>query len=69
MKTTTFYTYLGSNGTITSHVYLDGIYHVKKYMLTADEGKQLTKDNKTFFKSVFVNENELEDWKEVVGQN
>ena len=36
------YTYLGTNGTITSPVFLEGIYSVKKIRLMAAEGKWLT---------------------------
>ena len=39
------YTYLGTNGTLTTPIHLEGIYSVKKIVLTADEGKKLTKDN------------------------
>ena len=39
------YTYLGTNGTITSPVHLEDIYYIRKVRLTADAGKQLTKDD------------------------
>ena len=45
MKKETYYTYLGTNGTITSPVHLEDIYFIRKYLLTADEGKKLTKNN------------------------
>lgn len=65
MKKQVFYQYLGTNGTITSPVHLEGVYYVRKFMISADEGKKLTKDNKTFTSSTMIPEEELEDWKEV----
>jgi len=65
MIKTKIYQYLGVNGTITSPVYLEGIYSVKKYQLQAEENKKLTKDNVNFVKSVLVPEDELDLWKEV----
>lgn len=60
-----YYTYLGTNGTITSPVHLEDIYYTVKYSLTADEGKSLTKDNKVFVKHVLIPEADLELWSEV----
>ena len=69
MKKTTMYRYLGVNGVIDSPVLLEGIYSVKSLSLVADEGYSLTKDNKTFVKSVRVaNEEEAAEWKEVKGK-
>ena len=65
MVKTKMYQYLGTNGIITSPVYLEGIYSVKKYQLQAEENKNLTKDNVNFVKSVLVPEDELDLWKEV----
>ena len=65
MIKTKMYQYLGTNGIITSPVYLEGIYSVKKYQLQAEENKKLTKDNVNFVKSVLVPEDELDLWKEV----
>lgn len=66
MKKTAFYTYLGTNGTITSPVHLEGIYYVLKYRLEADENKVLTNDDgKTLVKMVTVPADELDEWKEV----
>ena len=44
MKTVKIYTYLGTNGTITSPVHLEGVYSVVKYNLLPENGHQLTKD-------------------------
>ncbi len=66
MKKTASYTYLGTNGVITSPVHLEGIYYVLKYRLEADSNKMLTNDNgKTLVKMVTVPEDELDQWKEV----
>lgn len=68
MTKNVLYTYLGTNGTITSPVHLEDIYYIKKYQLIADKGYQLTKDNKLFINSVLVPEAEVDEWKEVKGQ-
>lgn len=65
----TLYTYLGTNGTITSPVHLEGIYSVKKTRLYAEENKLLTKDNKHFYRIIIVPENEVELWFEVESQD
>ena len=59
------YTYLGTNGTITSPVHLEDIYYTVKYRLTADKNKVLTKDNEHFFNTVFATTDDLEKWSEV----
>ena len=61
------YTYLGTNGTITSPVHLEDIYYTRKVRLTADVGKQLTKDDINVYYSsvVTVPEEEVDLWKEV----
>ena len=59
------YEYLGTNGTILSPVHLEDIYYIRKFKLRADDGRQLTKDNKHFFKTTIIPEAELEEWKEV----
>lgn len=58
------YTYLGVNGTITSPVYLEGIYSVKKIRLIADEGKILSDGNKRI-SSITVQEDEVSNWTEI----
>ncbi len=65
MKKTPIYTYLGTNGIITSPVHLEDIYYTLKYRLEAEENKFLTKDDKTFLKSVTIPADELDEWKEV----
>lgn len=58
------YTYLGVNGTITSPVYLEGIYSVKKIRLIADANKILTNGSQRT-SSITVPEDEVENWTEV----
>lgn len=65
MKKVVYYKYLGTNGTITSPVHLEDIYFIRLYHLVADEGKQVTKDGKFFYKEVTIPEEELEEWSEV----
>jgi hypothetical protein len=50
------YSYLGTNGTITSPVHLEDIYYTRKIRLTADVHKTLTKDGKLFHRQVIVAE-------------
>lgn len=69
MKKETLYTYLGTNGTLTTPIHLEGIYSIKKIRLTADEGKSLTRDGKTFFPAVAVDEKDVKLWREVKGHN
>lgn len=70
MKTKILYTYLGTNGTITSPVFLENIYSIKKYQLIADDGMVLTKDNKNYTKTTLVSsQNEIQHWKEVTDKN
>ena len=65
MKKTPLYTYIGTNGTITSPVHLEGIYFILKYNLEADANKVLTKDGKTYVKSILIPEDELDQWREI----
>ena len=65
MKKTPIYTYLGTNGTITSPVHLEGIYSVVNYRLEADADKILSKDGgSTTAKVVTVPADEVELWEE-----
>jgi hypothetical protein len=59
------YLYMGTNGSILSPVHLEDTYYSRRVKLWADEGKLLTKDDKEFFKSIVVPEEEVELWKEV----
>lgn len=66
MRKETLYTYLGTNGTITSPVHLENIYSVHSYRLHADPGHKLTKDGKVFVDIVTVTDETIADWYEVV---
>lgn len=59
------YTYLGTNGQITSPVHLEDIYYVRSFRLNAEGEKRLTKDGKNYRYSVIVPEDEVSLWKEV----
>ncbi len=59
------YKYLGTNGVIVSPVHLEDIYYVRQLKLTADPGKMLTKDNKSFISQTVIPEDELDQWEEV----
>jgi hypothetical protein len=60
------YRYLGTNGTLETPIHLEDIYYTRFCRLFAEPGMKLTKDNKTFFSMVRVNdEEELPLWHEV----
>lgn len=59
------YEYLGTNGTLCTPICLEGIYKIEKIRLIAEEGKLLTKDYKTYKKTVTVPKAEVEQWHEV----
>lgn len=65
MKKETLYTYLGTNGSITSPVHLEDIYYVRSYRLHASAGYKLTKDGIVFADVVTVNDDTINDWYEV----
>lgn len=65
MIKTVVYTYLGTNGVISSPIYLPDTYSIKEYKLIADENKRLTKDNETFYQAVKVSEDDIDNWYEV----
>lgn len=65
MKKVKIYTYLGTNGTITSPVHLEGIYSVIKYRLLPEEGYKLTNDGISYREVVEVEENDIPNWYEV----
>lgn len=66
MRKQKMYKYIGYNGTVTTHVLLDGISHLVMYELKADDGKYLT-NGKRKMKLVIVDENSVKDWIEVQG--
>ncbi len=65
MRKTTLYTYLGSNGTLTTPIHLPNVYCIKKFVLDAENGKKLTSDGVSFHSTVTVSETDLDKWYEV----
>lgn len=65
MKKVVYYTYLGTNGTITSPVHLEDIYYTRKIRLVADKGCQLKDQNGNFYYEVMIPEEELDKYTEV----
>lgn len=65
MLKTTYYTYLGTNGTLTTPIHLEGIYSVVKVELRAELNKKLTKDGVNFTYRVVVPESQVDMWYEV----
>ena len=71
MKKEILYTYLGTNGSITTPVHLEGIYYVRKVKLIAEGDKKcITKDGIHSYRMITVPEDEVEQWREldVIGQ-
>ena len=58
------YTYLGTNGTLTTPIHLEGIYSIKKYRLIADRNKVLT-NGKDKVKVITLLEDEVPFWYEI----
>lgn len=61
----TLYTYLGTNGVLTTPIHLEGIYSVKKVELVAETGKKLTRDGHNFVYRVTVPADQVDLWREV----
>ena len=61
--------YIGTNGTLLTHINIPGATPIKKTQLMADEGYKLTKDNKNFYNKVTVLSDEVAEWREVKGQD
>jgi hypothetical protein len=65
MVKTLLYTYVGTNGTITSPIHLENIFSIKSYKLEAEANKMLTRDGTQLLKEAIVPESEVDLWKEV----
>ena len=59
------YTYLGTNGTVTTPVHLEGIPAMKKVRLTPAFGKKITNGTKISAEAVVVSEAEAANWREI----
>lgn len=66
MKKEVLYTYLGTNGTITTPIHLEDTYYIRNIRLSAEPGKVLTKDyGATYKNAVIVPEEDIEQWIEI----
>jgi len=62
MIKTPLYTYLGTNGTLTTPIHLEDIYYVLSYRLEADTNKMLSRDGgKTMLKKVVAPADEVDE--------
>ena len=66
MKREILYTYLGTNGTLTTPIHIENAYYIRKLHLTSDKGKRLTKDEVNFRYSVIIPEEDEDLWIEVI---
>ena len=65
MKKEVLYTYLGTNGIITTPIHIEDTYYIRKIRISADAGKVLTKDFGTsYVYSVIIPEEEVDLWVE-----
>lgn len=65
MKREILYTYLGTNGTITTPIHIEDTYYIRKLRLIAEEGKVLTKDNINYRYSTIIPEEDEDLWIEI----
>lgn len=59
------YVYLGTNGIIQSPIHLEDVYYIRKCRLWADKDKVLTKDNKSFVRTIIIPEEDINNWTEI----
>lgn len=64
MNRTLLYRYMGTNGVLTTPIYLEDIYYVRLVRLVADEGKILTNGTRQM-QVITIPENEESQWSEV----
>ena len=65
MTTEFMYTYLGTNGTITTPNHLEGVPAMKKVRIKPAIGKKLTNGTTITENAVVVAESEVANWKEI----
>ena len=58
----TLYTYLGTNGTVTTPVQLEGVPAMKTAHLIPEEGEKLSNGERTVTSEIMVSEKEAEKW-------
>ena len=64
MKKTKMYRYIGTNGTLTSYIHIEGAKYTERYHIVADDGMLLTDGERTA-KVVEVNASDVNKWYEV----
>jgi hypothetical protein len=64
MRKTALYTYMGTNGSLTTPIHLEGIQYILQYRLEAEGSKVLTNGTEVK-KIVTIPADKLDDWKEV----
>lgn len=65
MTTEFMYTYLGTNGTVTTPIHLEGVPAMKKVRIKPAIGKKITNGKVTTGEAVIVAESEVANWKEI----
>ena len=65
MTTEILYTYLGTNGTVTTPVHLEGVPAMKKVRIRPAIGKKLTDGKIASTDAVVVSEDEVSNWREI----
>ena len=65
MTTEILYTYLGTNGTVTTPVHLEGVPAMKKIRITPAIGKKLTDGKLASTDAIVVSESEAANWREI----
>ena len=65
MTTEKLYTYLGTNGTVTTPIHLEGVPAMVKIRIKPEIGKKLTDGKTVATDAVVVSESEVANWKEI----
>lgn len=65
MTTEFIYTYLGTNGSVTTPIHLEGVPAMKKVRIKPAIGKKLTNGTTITENAVVVAESEVANWKEI----
>ena len=65
MTTEILYTYLGTNGTVTTPVHLEGVPAMKKIRINPAIGKKLTDGKLASTDAIVVSESEVANWREI----
>lgn len=65
MTTEKLYTYLGTNGTVTTPIHLEGVPAMVQIRVKPEIGKKLTDGKTVVTDAVVVSESEVANWKEI----